>query len=225
ALSEIKGQLSELGRLNRGNAVLRQKVVDHLCVLNTNEEAEHAQHASWHAEVEPNAIGVPGPRPSASPDDHFVTGQILDHLLDEREYRGSPPVDEALAADLDDVRVREDLDDRLGVEQAHLGLVSRARAHQGHSHAVQGFVIHFCHLPVPTYCHICASLAVATGYPAPYPPHPFSWSRADPCARVSTVRRALLHCTTSRFRRCRRRARRVHLLLHGYFGYSSAAAA
>src|SRR6266568_5105947 len=54
--------------------------------------------------------------------------QILDYLLDEWEHRGSPAVDEALAADLDDVCVRQDLDDGLRVEQAHLGLVSQARA-------------------------------------------------------------------------------------------------
>jgi hypothetical protein len=57
-----------------------------------------------------------------------MTGQILDYLVYEWEYRGSPAVDEALAANLDNVCVRQDLDDGLRVEQAHLGLVGWARA-------------------------------------------------------------------------------------------------
>src|SRR4029453_1690064 len=110
----------------RGNAVLRQKVVDHLGVLDANEEAEHAEHAGRYAKIEPNTVGVPGPRPGPGSDDHFVTRQVLDQLFNERENRGSPAVDEALAADLDDVGVREDLDNRLRGQHAPLALGTTA---------------------------------------------------------------------------------------------------
>src|SRR5262249_6080595 len=129
ALGEIKRELSELGRLDRWNAVLRQKVVDYLGVLDADEKSEHAQHSGRHAKIEPDTIGVSGPRAGTGSDDHFVTGQILDDLLDQWEHCGSPAVDEALATNLDDVCVRQELDDGLRVEQAHLIFVSRACAH------------------------------------------------------------------------------------------------
>ena len=74
ALGEIERQLSELGRLDGGNAVLRQKVVDHFGVLDTDKEAEHTQHARRHSEIEPDAIRMPRPRSGTGPDNHFVTG-------------------------------------------------------------------------------------------------------------------------------------------------------
>ena len=88
--------------------MLRQKVVDYLGVLDADEKAEHAKHAGRHAEIEADTIGVAGPGAGTGSDDHFVTGQIFDQLLDQWEHRGSPTVDEALAANLDDVCVGQD---------------------------------------------------------------------------------------------------------------------
>src|SRR5215211_6317048 len=104
-------------------------IVNYLSVLDADEEAEHAKDAGRHAEIEPDTIGVSGPRAGTGSDDHFMTGQILDYLVDEWEHRGSTAVDEALAGNLDDVCVRQELDDGLRVEQAHLSFVGRARAH------------------------------------------------------------------------------------------------
>jgi hypothetical protein len=45
----------------------------------------------------------------------LVTRQVLDDFVDKREYRGPSAVDETLAADLNDVGIGQDLDDRLPI--------------------------------------------------------------------------------------------------------------
>ena len=121
--------------------------MDHFGILDTDEEAEHAEHAGRHAEIETDAIGVPGAGSGTRTDYHLVTGQVLDHLLNQRKYCGAPTVDETLTADLDDVGIGQDLDDGLSVQQGHLRLISGARTHQSDRHAIQRLAIHFRHLP------------------------------------------------------------------------------
>ena len=103
--------------------MLSQQVMNHLGVLYAHEETEHAQHASWHAEIQADAVGVTCPCIGPGANDHLVAGQILDDLIDERKHRGASAIDEALAANFDDVGIREDLHDRLIVEARHLFVV------------------------------------------------------------------------------------------------------
>jgi hypothetical protein len=121
--------------------------VDHLGILDTDEEAEHAEHASRHAEIETDAICMPGAGSGTRTDYHLVTGQVLDHLLNQRKHCRTPTVDETLTADLDDVGIGQDLDDGLSIEQGHLRLISGARTHQSDRHAIERLAIHFRHLP------------------------------------------------------------------------------
>ena len=51
ALSQIKRQLSELGRLNLRDTVLRQQPMDHLGVLDGHKEPKDTQHAGGHADA------------------------------------------------------------------------------------------------------------------------------------------------------------------------------
>src|SRR5947209_12947150 len=73
ALGKIKGQLTELSRLDGGNAVLGQKVMNHFGILNTDEEPKHTEHARRHTEVEPDEIRMPCARAGTGPDNHFMT--------------------------------------------------------------------------------------------------------------------------------------------------------
>jgi hypothetical protein len=82
-------------------------------VLHADEGAEHTQNARGDAQIEANAVGVTGPAASPGADDHVVAAEILHDLLKQGEDRGTPAVDKALAADLEDVRLGQDLNGRL----------------------------------------------------------------------------------------------------------------
>jgi hypothetical protein len=51
-------------------------------------------------------------------------------------------IDEALSADLDDVRVRQNLDHRLPIEPSHLHFVGVAATHERGGQPIQGVVFH-----------------------------------------------------------------------------------
>ena len=108
ALRQVERQLGKLRRLDERDAVLGQQVVDHARVLHADERAEHAQHAGRHPEVEADAVGVARARAGAGADDHLVAAEVGDDLVDEREHRRAAAVDDALAADLDDVGLGQD---------------------------------------------------------------------------------------------------------------------
>src|SRR5579859_2128135 len=208
ALGEIKRKLRELRRLNRRNAVLGQQIVDHLGILYADEEAEHAEHARRHAEIETDAVGMPGPRSGARTDDHFVTRQVLDHFLDERKYRSPPAVDETLASDLDDVGIGQDLDDGLLVEQSHLRLIGGACAHQSDRHAVERLAIHFRYLP---FAQFSGGIDVTFTYCVLLRGRTCNRRIADPYARAGTVLKAFVRCITVRPRHYMQRGHLRHV--------------
>src|SRR5947207_15975882 len=105
-------------------------------MLDTDEETEHAEHAGRHAEIETDAICMPGAGSGTRTDYHLVTGHVLDHLLNQRKHCRTPTVDETLTADLDDVGIGQELNDGLSVEQGHLRLISRTRTHASDGHAI-----------------------------------------------------------------------------------------
>src|SRR6185295_13914389 len=88
-------------------------------------------HAGGHAEVEAYAVGVPRPRPGAGAEDHLVASKVGDDFLDQREDRRPAAVDEALAADLDDVGVRQDVDQRGSIRSREQLLVVERALHEG----------------------------------------------------------------------------------------------
>ena len=123
ALGQVERQLRELGRLDERDAVLGEQVVEHARVLHADEGAEHAEHAGRQPEVDSDAVGVPRARAGARADDHLVAGQVLDDLLDQREDGRAAPVDEALAADLDDIGLGQDVHGRRLAGLRHQTLV------------------------------------------------------------------------------------------------------
>ncbi len=109
ALGQVVRQLGELGGLDERDAVLGQQVVEDACVLHADERAEHAQHTGGQAQIESDAVGVPRASARAGADDHLVAAQVVDDLLDQGEDGDAPPIDEALAADLDHIGLGQDV--------------------------------------------------------------------------------------------------------------------
>ena len=85
---------------------------------------------------------MPGARARPGTDDHLVPGQVFYQLVDQRENRRPPAIDEALAADLDNIGLGQDLEGRLRVECSEPGLIRQTAAHQ-RSGQRQNVVVHF----------------------------------------------------------------------------------
>ena len=94
-------------------------------------------------EVEPDAVGVARAGAGAGADDHLVAAEVRDDLVDEREHRGAAAVDDALAADLDDVGVGKNLDNGLGSGFAEQRFVGQGAVHQRTAQRGQEFVPFF----------------------------------------------------------------------------------
>src|SRR5437660_10630674 len=95
-------------RLDERDAVLREQVVEHLRVLPGDGGAEDGEGAGREAKIDGEAVDVTGARAGAGAEDHLVSLEIGDDLVDERADGGTPAVHDALAADLYDVHPRED---------------------------------------------------------------------------------------------------------------------
>src|SRR5262249_7726672 len=142
ALGEVEWHLGELRRLDGWDSMLGKEIVDHLCVLDAHEEAEDAQHSGRHAEIAPHALSMAGPGASSRADDNLVFGKIFDDLVDKRKHGPPTAIDEALSPDLDAVRVRQNLDDRLPIEPSHLFFVGFAADHERRGQSIQGVIVH-----------------------------------------------------------------------------------
>ncbi len=116
AFGEVERQLGELGLFDERDAVLRQEVVKHPGVLGADEDPHHAQNAGRHAEVEADAVGVPGARAGAGTDEHLVPRKVRHDLVDQGKHSRPSSVDEALASNLDDVGLGQNLHRGLPVE-------------------------------------------------------------------------------------------------------------
>src|SRR5260221_12771807 len=104
--------------------------MDHLGVLDAGKKTEHAQYAGGQAKIETHAIRVSGPSSCAGADDHFVQWKILNQFLDQREYSGPTPINEALAANLYDVGLGKNPNCRLRVDLSHPLLIGEVASHQ-----------------------------------------------------------------------------------------------
>src|SRR4030095_4510924 len=104
---QVVRKLRKLRWLNKRNAMLGQQIVEHARVLHAHESAEHAEHAGGKSEIQPNAVCMPRSGACAGANDHLVTTKIFNELFDQRKHRHSAPVDDALATDLDYVRLRQ----------------------------------------------------------------------------------------------------------------------
>jgi hypothetical protein len=86
--------------------VLGEQIVQHARVLHADEGAEHAEHSRWRAQIDANAIRVASARTRACADDELMVGKVSDDFVDQRKDRSAPAIDDALTADLHDVRSR-----------------------------------------------------------------------------------------------------------------------
>src|SRR5215213_10026173 len=68
--------------------------------------------------------------------------EVLDDFLDQRKHGLAPAVDEALAADLYNIGVGQDLDHRLRVQVGHRLLVGGAAPNEQASHSLQSDAVH-----------------------------------------------------------------------------------
>src|SRR5215470_2166447 len=102
--------------------------MDHLGVLYAHEESENAQYTGGHPKIEANAVSMPSPCSGSGANDHFVAWQVLCQRIYQRENGCSSAINETLATDLDDVRLRQYLNGRLRVERSHLRLVGETAA-------------------------------------------------------------------------------------------------
>src|ERR1041384_668053 len=96
-------KLSKLRGLDERNSMLGEQIVEHARVLHAHESSEHTQHTGRKSEIKRNTVGVSGSCTRTSTDDHFVRAKILDNLLNQRKERHTAAVDDALAADFDDI--------------------------------------------------------------------------------------------------------------------------
>ena len=113
-------------------------------MLHADKGAQHAEHPGRHAQIEADAVGVAGAGAGAGAEDQLVLGQIGHEFVEQRKDRGAAAIDEALAADLDDVGGREDGQGGLGVGLGEQGLVASGKAPRGRPPAASGVGLARC---------------------------------------------------------------------------------
>ena len=111
-LGEIERHRREPGAVDRGDAVLGEQLPQHGGVLIGDRGAELRQHARRQAEPRRYRIEVPRPRARAGADQHLVELARGDDLVHQRIDRRAAAIDDALAADLDHRRIRQDAEIR-----------------------------------------------------------------------------------------------------------------
>src|SRR2546425_8491825 len=77
ALSQIVGKLCKLGRLNKRNPMLGQKIIQHARVLHADERAEHTEHPGGQPKIKTDTISVPGPGAGAGADNHLMVAAVF----------------------------------------------------------------------------------------------------------------------------------------------------
>ncbi len=124
----VERQRGEGGAADHRHPVAGHEVAEHLGVLPGDGGADVGEHAGRQPEPGGHRVHVPRPRATAGADQQLVLRLGLRQLLDDRVHRRPAPVHEALAADLEDVRVGEDpVSGRRGRRRGQLGVVERAR--------------------------------------------------------------------------------------------------
>ena len=128
--------------------MLGQEIVQHAGVLHADEGAEDAEHPGRHAEVETDTVGVPGASAGAGADDHFVVSEIGHELIEQRKHCLTATVDEALPTDLDDVRIREDREDRVRLRLRQQCLIGEGAVDERAAQLRQDVVLHLCSVSI-----------------------------------------------------------------------------
>ena len=132
--------------------MLGQQVVHHARVLHADERAHDAQDTGRHPEVQPDAVGVARTGARTRADDHLVVGQIRHDFVNHREDGSTTTVDQALAANLDDVRVWQDGQDRRLVRLGQQGVIGERALGESRTEGGQELVLHVIPSGIPACC-------------------------------------------------------------------------
>ena len=71
------------------------------CIL--TRVAQYAEDSRWQSQVDSNTISVTCPCSRTRADNHLVSPEIRNELVDERKYSRSAPIYETLTADFDNI--------------------------------------------------------------------------------------------------------------------------
>ncbi len=97
-----------LGELDA--AVLGQQRLEHFLVLLLAGAGHVGEAAGRNAQIERHAEGVAQPRAAADADDHLVLAFVLDDLVEQGKDGLFAAIQNAVAADGDDIDVGQDID-------------------------------------------------------------------------------------------------------------------